>query len=303
MSQTIETSIVQQFGDTVLMLAEQRGSRLRPTVAQKSVTGEAWTVERLGSVDYQEITGRFQPMPLNELEHTRRWGYIRGFDAVAMLDSFDKVKKLVDFESPYTMRLASTIGRALDRTIITALDGSVQEGKTGATTTPFPAGQTIFNFSTGTTPGPLNLATLIRAKERLLASEAIDDPASQVTVAFNANGWRSLLEDDRITNADYNTLRALEDGNYAGLMGMRFVRTELLPDLADAGYNSNTPGNRVFMYRGDAIEFGVAKEPGASIDRRVDLRTIPWQAYIWGAWGAVRTEDVRVVRILATKIA
>ena len=302
MSQTIETSFVKQFSDTVHMLAEQRMSRLRPTVAQESVTGEAWTVERLGGVQSQEITNRFAAMPINEIEHDRRWGYIKAYDAVALLDNYDKVRNLVSFESPYTMRLASEIGRAIDRTIIGAMDASVQEGKNGETTTVFPAAQTVFNYSTGTTPGPLNLRTLIAAKEKLLASEAVGDPDAPVTVAFNANGWRSLLEDERITNADYNTLRALESGRVVGLMGMNFVRTELLPDLSDGTYDSGAAGNRVFMYLSDAMEFGVAKEPAARIDQRPDLRTVPWQAYIMGAWGAVRKEDVRVVRILAKKI-
>lgn len=300
MSQTIERAFVEQFGTTVLMLAEQTMSRVRPVVSTKTVRGEAWTVERLAGADYQEITNRFAAMPINEIEHTRRWGYIKAYDAVALLDSYDKVRTLVDFESPYTRRLASTIGRAIDITLINALDAAVQEGKTGNTTVNFPSAQSI-NAMAGSSESILNLETLLKAKEKLLAAEAVDDPAQRVVVLINANAWRSLLEDNRITSADYNTLRALESGRVDGLMGMTFIRTELLPDITVSGYNSGNPVNRCFMFRSDALEFGVAQEPEVAIDRRADLRTRPWQAYIMGAWGAVRTEDVRVVRIAARK--
>jgi hypothetical protein len=303
MSQTIERSFVQQFGTTVLMLAEQQMSRIRGAVRTETVRGEAWTVERLAGAPYQEITNRFAAMPLNEIEHTRRWGYIKAYDSVALLDSYDKVRNLVSFESPYTRRLAATIGRAIDTTIINALDAPVQEGKTGATTVNFPTAQRIFSVNSSNVAVPLDMYNLLRAKERLLASEAQENADDPVIVLLNANAWRSLLEDNRITSADYNTLRALETGSVQNLMGMQFIRTELIPDITDTSYDSGAPANRVFMFRNDAIEFGVAQEPTVDISRRNDLRTIPWQAYIMGAWGAVRTEDVRVVRIHAKKLA
>jgi len=303
-SDTIERSFVRQFGTMVHMLAEQRGSRLRSSIVSKPVTGEAWTMERLASVDYQEITDRFAPMPRNEIEHSRRWGFIRGYDANVLLDSFDKVKNLVSFESPYTQRLAATIGRAIDRTIIQALDGPVQEGKNAETTVTFPNAQRVFSVNGGGTAIPLGFRALLAAKEKLLATYAIDLPGAPVNVAMNANAWRSLLEDDKLTNADYNSLRAIENAGFSDgtFMGLRFFITELIPDIADPTYDSGAPANRVFMYRNDALEFGVAQEPRTFIDPRPDLRTRPWQAYVMGAWGASRVEDVRVVRIHAKKI-
>jgi hypothetical protein len=302
MSQTIERSFVQQFGTTVLMLAEQQMSRIRGAVRSETVRGEAWTVERIASAPYQEITNRFAAMPLNEITHSRRWGYIKAYDSVALLDSYDKVRNLISFESPYTRRLASTIGRAIDTTIINALDASVQEGKTGSTTVSFPTSQAVFCVNSSNSPVPLDLSNLLRAKEKLLAAEAKENPDDPVVVLMNANAWRSLLEDNRITHADYTTLRALDTGSVQNLMGMTFIRTELLPDISDPSYDSGNAANRVFMFSSEAIQFGVAQEPSVDISRRNDLRTIPWQAYIMGAWGAVRTDDSRVVRLHAKKI-
>lgn len=305
MSDTIERSFVRQFGNTVLMLAEQNGSRLRSTVMSKGVTGEAFTSEQIAGVDYQEITDRFAPMPRNEIEHKRRWGFIRGFDSNVLLDNFDKVKYLVSFESPYSQRLAATMGRAIDRTIIDTLDGAVREGKNAETSVTFPNAQRVFSVNTSNVAVPLGFRALLAAKEKLLASYAISTPGEGVHVAMNANGWRSLLEDDKLTNADFNSLRAIENSGFRDntFMGLSFHITELLPDIADAGYDSNTAANRVFVYRNDAIEFGVAREISTYIDPRPDLRTRPWQAYVMGAWGATRVEDVRVVRIHAKKIA
>ena len=102
MSVTIEQHFVEQFSANIHLLAEQRMSRLRGTVNTISVTGESFAVERLGGTEVQEVTERHGDTPLNETEHSRRWGFIRDFDVADLIDKQDKVKILADPEGAYT---------------------------------------------------------------------------------------------------------------------------------------------------------------------------------------------------------
>jgi len=305
MSTTINAALVEQFGDTVTMLAEQTMARLRGAVRIKSVKAEMWSAERLGGISATEVSTRFSQMSQGDINHDRRWGFIRAFDVEPLfIDQFDRLRMVVDFRSPYSRRIASALARAQDDTIIAALDGPVTVGKQGGSTTNFPGGvanQDVFSFSTGTTPGPLNLDTLLRAKARLLSAEAVDNPDARVTVLLNENAWLSLLQDNRFVNGDFSRFYPLESGRLPPYLGMQFIRSQRLPEIVDGTYDGGAPANRVFMFTEDAIEFGENQAIVPDISQRKDLRLQPWQVYAWGSWGALRVEDVQVVRILARR--
>jgi predicted DNA-binding ribbon-helix-helix protein len=50
MSTQITTAFVQQFSNTITLLAQQRGSKLRGAVREESVTGEKAFFDQIGSV-------------------------------------------------------------------------------------------------------------------------------------------------------------------------------------------------------------------------------------------------------------
>jgi hypothetical protein len=286
MSNFITVAFVNQFSSVVNMLASQEGSRLIGTVKRESVTGEAWTVERLGTGEVAEINDRYAPMPLTELEHTRRWGYVTGFDMNQLIDRLDRAKTLIDPQNPYTVRASQAMGRAMDKTIINALSSDVKEGKNAEVTTPLPAAQTL----TGT--GVPTLARFLDLKELMDGSEVSEDR----TVVYNARVIRQLMDDPKATSSDYNTLRLLESGQPnavgpGGFLGFnRWIRTELAPK---SGAN-----NIVTAYTADALEFGTTKPMEVSIDRATWLRKIPTQVYVVAEFGATRVEDVRVARMI-----
>jgi hypothetical protein len=282
---TIDRAFVIQWGRQVLMLAEQNGSKLLPTVTRAPVTGEAWTVERLGGTEAGEITNRHAPIEQTAIPHSRRWGYTNAYDRSVLIDGYDKVKTLLSFESPYTKRVADALGRAMDRTIIGSLDATVREGKNAENTSSFPGSQTV---GTNSTTDAISVARLLDAK---LKFDQADIDAGGLTWVCRPEDIRNLMADFQATSADYQNLKALVAGEVNTFLGMRIIWSNLIP-LDNSRLVS-------FIYRSDGVEFGVAQEMNVTIDRRIDLRTQPWQAYAWGAWGAVRTEDVRVVKIFS----
>ena len=288
-SVTIPESYVEQFSANVLLLAEQRMSRLRSTVMIEPVVGESFAIERLGGIDAPNtVTTLHGDTPLNNTPNSRRWGFMADFDLADLIDKQSRVRMLIDVDSKYTMRHAGSMGRGIDDSIIDALGGNAAEGKSGTTIVALPTAQKIVHGSVG-----LTIAKLIQAKEKLDAAEV--DEFIPRTFACGSRQIRDLMEDDKITSADFNTVKALVEGKVDTFMGFNFVRTERL----DVGIVAASI-RQCYAYANTAVTLGIAQEPQSIASVRPDKR-MSSQIYTFGTWGAVRGEDVQVVEVQASE--
>lgn len=284
MSIEIPVSFVTQFSANVAMLAEQRMSRLRGAVMIEQVTGENFTVERMGSVAAAEVLTRHGDTPLTDTPHSRRWGFIRDFDVADLIDKPDRVKLLIQLDSGYTMKHAGAMGRSFDDEIIRALGASVIEGHTGGTTTVYDTtNQEIASGSTGMT-----VQKILQAKEKLDAAE-VDEFIPRFLV-MGSRQFRELLEDDKVTSSDFNTIKALVKGDLNEYLGFTFIRSERLTSASSV--------RDCYAFAQTGIRMGVAQAPQSLASDRPDKRHSK-QIYTFGSWGALRVEDVQVVRILS----
>lgn len=284
MSFTIDVAFVQQFSSNVRMLAEQKTSVMRPTVMSDSKTGESWAVERVGSVEGQEFNDRHGDTPLNSTPHTRRWGYSRNFDVADQIDKADRVKLLIDPQSAYTQRHASAMGRAIDREILGAMQRSVQEGHTGSTSTALPSGQKVASGSTG-----LTVAKLLSAKQILDAGEIDTMDRHFVGASQDIN---ALLSDERVTSADFNTVRALVQGTINSYLGFEFHRCERVGDAALLV----AAERMTYCYHRSAVELGIVSDVESTAGVAPTKR-FAQILYTWMQIGAVRIEDAALVQV------
>jgi len=268
------------------MLTEQKTSRLRGTVSSISVTGESFAVERLGGSNINEVTERHGDTPLNDISHTRRWGYVVDYDTADLIDKPDRLKQLIEVDSKYTRRHASAMGRGFDDEIIRALGASATQGKTGTTTVALPAGQKVVSGSTG-----LTIDKLISTKQ-ILDENEVDDVMPRTFVA-SAKQISNLLADDKISSVDYNVVQALVHGKVNHYLGFNFIRSERL--------ETNSSSERLcYGYVMEAVTLGIAQEPTSIGSERPDKRHSK-QIYTYGSWGAVRVEDELVVQVAVTE--
>lgn len=283
----IPVAYVTQFSTNVHLLAEQQYSRLIGTVQREDVTGESWTVEITGGIDApNEINERHGDTPLNNTPQTRRWGFIRDYDVADLIDKQDRVKMLIQLDSIYTRRHAGTMGRGMDDAIISALYATAVTGHTGSGTSAFPTStQQLTSGSTGLTIDKLN-----RAKE-ILDSNEVDEMYPRFFI-LGARQLRELLEDDKITSSDFNTVKALVQGQIDEFLGFKFIRTQRL-GLVSTERNC-------FAYAQPAIRFGMGMAPNTVASPRPDKR-YSQQIYTTGSWGALRTEDAMVVSVLCSE--
>lgn len=282
MSTQITTAFVNQFSANVQMLSQQMGSLLRNAVDTESVNGEKAFFDQVGQAAAVLRTSRHADTPLVDTPHTRRMVTMSDYEYADLIDDSDKVRLLVDPTSTYSRAAAAAMGRAMDDVIITAALGTSQTGKDGSTSTTLPAGQKIAHGSAG-----LTIAKLVSAKELLDAASV--DPSIPRHIIVSPKQISDLLNNTTVTSSDFNTVKALAQGEISSFVGFNFIVSNRL--------NTDSNSDRqVIAFAQDGIKLAVGKEPAARIDERAD-KSYSTQVYYCQTIGATRMEEEKVVEI------
>jgi hypothetical protein len=282
MSTQITTAFVNQFSANVQMLSQQMGSLLRNAVDTESVNGEKAFFDQVGQAAAVLRTSRHADTPLVETPHTRRMVTMSDYEYADLIDDSDKVRLLVDPTSTYSRAAAAAMGRAMDDVIITAALGTSQTGKDGSTSTALPAGQKIAHGSAG-----LTIAKLVSAKELLDAASV--DPSIPRHIIVSPKQISDLLNNTTVTSSDFNTVKALAQGEINSFVGFNFIVSNRL--------NTDSNSDRqVIAFAQDGMKLAVGKEPAARIDERAD-KSYSTQVYYCQTIGATRMEEEKVVEI------
>lgn len=288
MSFEVNTAFVQQYSTNVGLLLQQRGSKLRECVTMGSYTGKAAkAVEQIGSVTAQKRTSRHSDTPLISTPHDARWVFPTDYEWADLIDDQDKLRMLIDPTSPYAQNGAYALGRAMDTDIISAALGTSKTGENGTTSTAFSASQTIAAGAAG-----LTVAKLREAKKILLANE-VDVENDPLYIAVTAKQLDDMLGTTQVTSADYNTVKALVQGQVDTFMGFKFVQTELL------GVDSSS-ARRVIAWAKSGVHCGIWNDISGKVTERAD-KSYSNQVYVKGTFGATRTEEGKVVEILCSE--
>ena len=281
MSVQIDTAFSQQFSANVQLLSQQTGSILRGGVSEEAVTGEKAFFDQVGAAAAVKRTSRHQDTPTVETPHSRRMVTMDSYEWADLIDDADKVRMLIDPTSTYARAAAAAMGRAMDDAIIEAATGTAKTGKSGGTSTTMLAAHQIANGS-----ADLTLAKLIEAKKTLdLASV---DPSIPRHIAVGPDQIEALLNSTTVTSSDFNTIKALVQGEINTFLGFQFhVSTR----LAKSG-NIRT----CFAWAEDGIKLAVGKDVMSRIDERSE-KSYSTQVYYCATFGATRMEEEKVVQI------
>ena len=294
MSIQITTAFVQQYRANVEHLVQQKGSRMRPLVRAESQNAEFDFYDRIGSTSAQEVTGRHQDTPLINVPHDRRRVSLRDFDWADLIDRTDRIRMLIDPTSPYSQNAAYALGRKMDEIILDAAFGSVFTGKTGSSTVSFPSSQQIavdYVESGAAANSGLTIGKLRRAKQILDANEV--DPTERRYIAVTAKQINDLLRTTEVTSADFNTVRALVQGELNSFMGFEFVRTELVRTNASSQ-------RRCVAWAQSGLLLAVGADITVDIGPRRDKRNST-QVYVSASFGATRMEEEKVVELICAE--
>ena len=287
MSTQITTAFSQQFSANVQLLSQQTGSILRGGVEEESVTGEKAFFDQVGAAAAVKRTSRHGDTPMVETPHSRRMVTMDAYEWADLIDDADKVRMLIDPTSTYARAAAAAMGRAMDDAIIEAATGTSKTGKSGGTSTTLPSAQQIAGGS-----ADLTLAKLIQAK-KILDSNSVD-PSIPRHIAVSPDQIEALLNTTTVTSSDFNTVKALVQGEINTFLGFQF---HVSNRLTKSG-NDRT----CFAWAQDGIKLAVGKDVTSRIDERAD-KSYSTQVYYCASFGATRMEEDKVVSIICDESA
>jgi len=281
MSTQITTAFVQQYSSNVQMLSQQMGSLLRDSVDTETVNGDKAFFEQVGSAAASARTSRHADTPLMNTPHARRMVTLTDYEYADLIDDQDKLRMLISPESTYARAAAAAIGRSMDDVIIAAMGGTSYTGTTGSTSTALPAASKIAHGSAG-----LTIAKLVTAKKKL--DEQSVDPSIQRYIVVSPEQIEDLLNSTTVTSADFNTVKALVQGDIDTFVGFKFITSNRLTD--------DGTSRLCYAFAQDGVKLAMGKEPTAKIDERSD-KSYATQVYYCSSFGATRMEEVKVVEI------
>jgi hypothetical protein len=305
MSQFVTEHMVKQFSSNVWHLSQQKGSRLRGIVRTESLNGEAGFYDHYGPVEAQEKIGRHSDTTYQETPHGRRRVTMSDYFWADLVDKEDKLRLIHDPESQYAKAAMMAMGRKMDDIIISAALGTSYAGKEGGTAVSIPNAQKIGAFDGAASSG-LNVRTLRAIKKKFAQNEVDGQP---LYIICQAEQIDNLLGETEITSQDYNTVKALVNGEVDSFMGFKFIRLERLPVTTavtafDASNGSLGGGDsiaagarRLIACAGEGLLLALGSDVKGRIDE-LPQKHYSKQVYASMSMGATRLEESKVVEVL-----
>lgn len=294
MSSTVTEAMVQQYGTNFRTLYQQKTSRFTPWCQMEGgIVGQSKSVERIGKAEAYDITSRGADTKYVDVPHSRRWIDLQDKGWAELVDEMDKIRMLADPTSPYAGLAVMALNRAKDDIILAAARGNA---RTNTGLVALPATQKIAVGGTS-----LTMAKLLTAKEILDTNEVDDDASMAATgqsssessarvIAVNAKMLTNLYGTTEIKSVDYNSVKALAEGQIDTFLGFKFVRTERL-------FRDSTVSTRFgIAYSRSCVGLGIGKDIVSSIDV-LPGKNYSAQVYARMSVGATRLEDEGVVEI------
>jgi hypothetical protein len=198
------------------------------------------------------------------------------WNAAEYSDIFSQAKVNFDERQELVQVVANAMGRRQDQMIIDALTASSTS-------------LTVANSVGGTTTN-LNVAKLREAK-RLLDKNNVDPTDRHIVI--HANGLANLLSETAVTSSDFNTVKALVQGDISTFLGFQF---HVLGDRPEGGLAIDGSLDRTcWAFHKQAVGYG------EGIGMRTEINYIPektsWLVNEVFSAGAIAIDAAGIVQI------
>ena len=249
MSTSLSIAAIASF-DADVKHAYQDKAKLRDTVRVKTgVVGATHRFPKLAAGLATRRVKQTDVVPMN-LVHTKVQATLEDWNAAEYTDVFDDAKTNISERQELAGSIAMAIGRREDQLILDALE---------ATATTLTVASSVGGANTD-----LNVAKLRRAS-RLLGENGVGED-EEITYVGSYLGREALLGQTEATSADFNTVRALVNGDISSFIGMKF---KWVATRAEGGLDLTGGDRTTFAYAKSAIGHAIG------MDQRMEVNYIP----------------------------
>ncbi len=310
---------IAQYSSNVRMLAEETRAVLRQICEIKDVQGGMFYGDRLKGSNTVRRTGRHSPSPYTPTSHDRRRGWVYDDEWGDFLDRQDEQKVLVEYRGKYVTLCVNAFNRTENALVVDALGGAAYAVAAAAAAGSAETITTVNNYDNGecrliagdgtlvtagsnfsdTTATALTVAKLALCGQLFdaagfTAANGLGLPRYFITNAYNK--WQ-LLQATEVKSSDYNTVKALAEGQIDTFMGFKFIFMEDLNTDA-----TETDCINSYACVQGAIALGVNQDIQPQVYPRPDYSNA-WYCYGSASKGATRQEGPGVIEINLKKAA
>lgn len=280
MAVSISNAFVTLF-DTEVKQAYQADAVLRNTVRLRTgVTASTHKFPKIGAGVAQVRVPQTDVTPLN-VTYSQATVTLTDYIAAEYSDIFNQSKVNFDERQELVQVVAKAIGRRSDQMIIDAL---------AASGTSLTVATSIGGAGTN-----MNMAKL-RETARLLNTANV--PAEDRYILIHASQLSSLLSETSVTSSDFNTVKALVQGDITTFMGFNFIT---IGDRSEGGLTGGGAGSTRVVYAYHKMAVGMAE----AMAIRSEINYIPektsWLVSSMFSAGAIAIDAGGIVAITCTE--
>jgi hypothetical protein len=281
MSKFLTAAAVTEFDSEVKH--EYQGTKsLRDTVTIRTgVVGEAYKFTRMGKGLANQKASQADVTPM-DVSHSRQSADLENWNAPEYTDIFDQAEVNFDEKSELATTIAKAIGRREDQLIIDAMAIVTF----AATNDENPDTGRIFDDS-ATTNFTLDLVR--KAAGHL---DDIEADSEDRHIVLRALALQKLLEDTEVTSSDFNTVKALVNGDLDSYMGFKFHK---IGTRKEGGLPGVVNDRIAFAYHKSAIGIAIGLDMSTTIDWIAQKTS--WLANGMFKAGAVAREPQGIVKL------
>jgi len=249
MSKTLSAVAVTEFDSMVKHAYQGMGLLKNAATLRNNVVGDTYKFRRMGKglANQKSTSDLVTPM---DVAHEFNTATLQNWNAPEYTDMFDAQDVNFDEKQELANTIAGALGRRCDQLVIDAMDGS-----TPLTTT---VGKDVGGANTN-----LNIAKVVKAQVELRDQGV---PNTELFAAVNALGLGGLLNDEKATSADYQTIKALVNGEIDTLAGFKFIILE-----------SRTEGG--LTVAANVVDSWFFQRPSVGLAIGIDMKTeVDWVA-------------------------
>ena len=245
MAINLSTAFVTLF-DAEVKQAYQGQAQLRPAVRVRSgVEGSTYKFPKIGKGVAQVRIPQTDVTPLN-VTYGSVTATLSDYIAAEYSDIFMQAKVNFDERAELVKVVSGAIGRRQDQLIIDALVASSTSNTVAS--------------SIGGANTNLNLDKLLAAKKAL---DAKNVPMDNRHIFIHANNLSGLLGETKVTSSDFNSIKALVNGELNTFLGFNF---HTIGDRDEGGLPLSSGDRKVYAFHRDAIGMAEGIAPKTEIN-------------------------------------
>lgn len=289
-----------EYGRNVQLAVQQKTSRFiegftyhddwqgRIMIFEELMGSAAAIVDGARGGETPDIDSNIEPVAV--VPHQIEWG--------KLIEKEDAIKALTNYQSPFVQVGAAAIVRGRDAVFGSSLFGSRLIGQDGGTTqvwdtTNKTVVQTV-GSGDGLTDTGMNVRKIQRGK-RLMRAFYVELDMEDLWCVVNAQGMEELYNDILTINTDYAKMSVLDTDkkHVSNVAGVNVVQWESMTDF-DATHYTFAFWAKSGMHYGDFMPLTTTVQENPNKKYRL-------HPYMENWWGAQRSEDAKVIKIISKK--